>query len=95
MQPRRRPVARTRRDYRPRVEALESRLLLTAGDILWLDQFGGVPGPATDTASATDAAGNVYVIGNTNGALPGQTNLGSGDAYVRKYDAAGTELWTR
>jgi hypothetical protein len=88
------PVARRRRFYQPQVEALESRLLLTAGDILWLRQVGGV-GPAADVASATDAAGNVYVAGFTTGIFPGQTSAGGIDAYVRKYDAAGTELWTR
>jgi hypothetical protein len=47
---------------------------------------------------AVDASGNVYVAGYTEGALPGQTNLGEmgfSDAFVRKYDAAGDELWTR
>ncbi len=29
------------------------------------------------------------------GAFSGQTNPGGGDAYVRKYDASGNELWTR
>ena len=29
------------------------------------------------------------------GGLPGQTSLGSVDAFVRKYDATGAEQWTR
>src|ERR1041384_248147 len=91
-QPRRRPV-RTGALRRTRLclERLEDRLTpSSAGDILWLDQFGG-PAPTAESASATDAAGNVYVAGTTSGALPGQTSAGGVDAYVRKYDADGVE----
>lgn len=34
-------------------------------------------------------------MGNTNGALPGQTNLGGEDAFVRKYDSGGNVVWTK
>ena len=44
---------------------------------------------------AIDGAGNVYVTGQTEGALTGQTHLGGGDVFVRKYDADGEEVWTR
>ena len=64
------------------------------GDIEWIRQFGS-GGPARDSAQAVDANGNVYVAGQTDGTLPGQTRAGSDDAFVRKYDSAGTELWTR
>src|SRR5262249_56504179 len=43
---------------------------------------------------AVDASG-VYVAGETEGTLPGQASAGDVDAFVRKYDAAGNELWTR
>ena len=43
---------------------------------------------------ATDATGNVYVIGDTLGSLGG-ANRGSTDAWVAKYDAAGHALWKR
>ncbi|MBI3935075.1 MAG: SBBP repeat-containing protein [Acidobacteria bacterium] len=43
---------------------------------------------------AVDATG-LYVVGETNGTMPGQTSLGDYDAFVRKYDANGTEQWTR
>ena len=42
-----------------------------------------------------DAAGNVYVAGTVSGALKGQQGWGSDDAYLRKYDRMGDELWTR
>jgi cysteine-rich repeat protein len=46
-------------------------------------------------AIARDAAGNLYVAGNTHGALPGQTHAGMSDAFLRKYSATGEHLWTR
>lgn len=63
------------------------------GTELWTRQFGSGHG---DRASgvAVDAAGNVVVAGSTMGSLAG-TNLGGADAYVRTYDAAGTEGWVR
>lgn len=44
----------------------------------------------------TDVADNVFVVGISTGILPGDNTvgLGSGDAYIRKYDADGVELWT-
>lgn len=60
----------------------------------WTRQFGTA---ATDQANgvAVDAAGNVYVVGYTTGAIePGQAPAGP-DAYVRSYDAVGNHRWTR
>ncbi|UCE73070.1 MAG: hypothetical protein JSV56_08495 [Methanomassiliicoccales archaeon] len=62
-------------------------------DIEWVDQFG-VPGGIYDQGRAIHADGDVYAIGFTEGALPGQTSAGGLDAYIRKYDTSGTELWT-
>jgi len=65
-----------------------------SGNVLWTRQFGT---SASDYAYgvAVDASGNVYVTGETWGALPGQTFSGYYDAFVRKYDDSGNELWTR
>jgi hypothetical protein len=46
------------------------------------------------TGVAVDAAGNVYVTGFTDGALPGQTTSGGLDAFVRRYRRDGSESWT-
>ena len=64
------------------------------GNELWTRQFGSQSGPSASSV-AVDGEGNVYVVGSASGALPGQTHLGSSDAYVRKYDGDGNELWTR
>ena len=65
------------------------------GNEIWAREFGSV---ASDYALtiAIDATGNNYVAGYTYGALPGQTHLGQQpDAFVRKYDVNGNDIWTR
>jgi hypothetical protein len=60
----------------------------------WTRQLGT---SAADTAFgvATDAAGNVYVVGYTGGDLDGNINAGGLDLFVVKYDGSGTKQWTR
>src|SRR5207237_10724794 len=61
---------------------------------LWTRQFGSrQPTEARGLAAGVD--GQLYVVGTTLGALPGQTAPGSFDAFVRAYDPSGAELWTR
>ena len=61
---------------------------------LWTRQFG--TRHDEDAAGlAVDASGNVFVTGSTSGQLPGQTSFGFSDAWVRKYDDSGNEVWTR
>ena len=68
---------------------------LRGQQVEWIRQFGSA-GPATDFAGAVDGDGNVYVAGQTSGEFPGQISAGiGGDAFIRKYDALGTEVWTR
>lgn len=45
-------------------------------------------------AIALDASENVYVCGNTAGSLVGNSNQGSVDVYVMKFDHAGVWQWT-
>ena len=61
---------------------------------MWTREFGtvGFDGLAD---VAVDAHGGVYVAGNTEGTLPGQTSVGGYDPFIRKYDATGNEVWTR
>ncbi len=64
-----------------------------SGTLLWTRQLG-TPGYDEAWSVAADAAGNVYICGTTSGNLAG-TGAGSSDAFLAKYDAAGTLLWTR
>jgi hypothetical protein len=65
-----------------------------AGNELWTRQFGGGGGEGA-WGVALNAAGGAYVVGITRAALPEQSPAGSFDAFVRKYDPAGNEVWTR
>ncbi len=66
----------------------------TAGNEVWTRQFGSSSGDVPN-GIAVDAAGQSYVAGETDGALPGQTSTGGADGFVRKYDTAGNEVWTQ
>jgi len=63
------------------------------GKELWTHQFG-TSNLDEVCGIAVDGSG-VYVAGTTRGALQGQTNAGGADMFIRKYDAAGKEMWTR
>ena len=63
------------------------------GKEVWTRQFGSSSFDGTAGISV-DASG-IYVAGSTEGTLPGQASAGSQDAFVRKYDAKGSEVWTR
>ena len=67
----------------------------TNGNVLWTRQFGGTDDDQA-AAAAVDATG-LYIAGYVAGSLPGQTGHGGADvdAFVRKYDFTGNELWTR
>ena len=67
------------------------------GTELWSREFGSMATAAIDEAASVvvDREGNIYVAGITSGALRGQVSAGDKDAFVRKYDASGVELWTR
>lgn len=60
---------------------------------LWTDQFGTEDYDSVYSA-AVDESGNIYVVGDTYGTLPGQKSLGERDAFIRKYSRDGVELWT-
>ncbi len=69
-------------------------MLDTDGNLKWARELGT---PAADDGSyvAADAAGNVYVAGNTMGDLEGTTNAGGHDVVVAKFDSTGKEQWSR
>ena len=52
-------------------------------------------GTADVRATATDANGNVFVVGSVTGDLGPALVQGDQDVYLRKYDAAGQLVWSR
>ncbi len=66
----------------------------SAGNKSWSRQMGT---PTWDYANAVaaDRDGNIYVGGESYGGLDGNTNAGSWDLVLVKFDAAGTRQWTR
>jgi hypothetical protein len=64
-----------------------------AGTLLWNRQLGTSDYDESRGVSA-DALGNLYISGEICGS-PGGPNSGYSDAFVAKYDPAGTLLWTR
>lgn len=61
----------------------------------WTRQIGA-PGASTEGYGiGVDAADNSFLVGSTAGSLDGNTRIGSHDAFVTKYDAAGNKQWTR
>src|SRR5262245_33453980 len=86
-----------RNSIRLHLTQLEDRTVPSSpGDIEWLAQIGSsTPPPGDDPARAADSDGNIYVAGDLFNVLPRQASFGAVDAYLRKYDAVGNEMWTR
>ncbi len=64
-----------------------------ADHIEFIKQFG-----TSDVDSAKDVfadSSGVYVVGSTDGTLPDQTSQGGRDAFIRKYNTDGDEIWTQ
>jgi len=57
------------------------RKLSPAGTEIWTIQFGSLLADAA-TAVAVDSSGRIIVVGETYGAMPGQTQAGLGDTFV-------------
>src|SRR5437867_3919133 len=62
------------------------------GNVVWTRRFSSQNGVGTYAVAFTGFSD--YVAGYTQGALSNETSAGGYDAFVRKYDTDGTELWT-
>src|SRR5438093_4890324 len=67
----------------------------SGGNEILTRQFGLRTLDDAANSVAVDSNGNVYVAGQAGYADLGQTGFGGVDAFLRKYDSAGNELWTR
>jgi len=79
----------------------------SAGKLIKLTGLDGTPssafstniapdtGTATAKATAVDANGNVYVVGDATGSFGSEVNQGTQDVYLTKYDSAGNKQWTK
>jgi uncharacterized delta-60 repeat protein len=63
------------------------------GTLLWTKQLGSSEYDSS-WGVATDSQGNVFISGDTTGALAG-SNKGDSDAWVAKYSPEGTLLWKK
>jgi hypothetical protein len=66
----------------------------STGTKQWLQQFGSSENDF-GLAVNVDSKGNIYVTGNTNGGLDGNTNSGKNDIFLVKYNSSGTKQWTQ
>jgi|GEM_PF-4333111 len=70
----------------------------SSGEFLW-DQTLGTPNQSNvqeyGRAIAIDPAGSVYITGQTDGTLPGQTSAGGRDGFVARYSFDGTQIWVK
>ncbi|MES2756889.1 MAG: SBBP repeat-containing protein [Pseudomonadota bacterium] len=65
----------------------------SAGNLLWARQVGS-DNEDFGRAIAVDAAGNVFVVGNSQGQLPLQPPA-VGELFIAKFDTNGNRLWIR
>lgn len=76
--------------------AAESNVL--SPTLQWIREFEAGVAPAVEEVGGISAHDGLYVVGYTDGLFAGQTHIaepGWSDAYIRKYDLNGNELWTR
>ena len=59
------------------------------------DNIAPDSGIASAKATAVDANGNVYVIGDSTGSFGSEVNQGDQDVFLTKYDSAGNVQWTK
>jgi hypothetical protein len=70
----------------------------SAGNKQWTKQLGAATKATYGTNVGTDASGNIYVVGITEGGLDGNAKVspnGSYDFFLTKYSSAGARLWTK
>jgi uncharacterized delta-60 repeat protein len=67
----------------------------STGTKQWTKQLGTAGKATQANGIAVDSSGNIFVAGQTQGGLDGNTLSGTQDFFVTKYDSTGTKLWTQ
>jgi hypothetical protein len=62
------------------------------GEEIWTRQFG-TEGLDEAHGVSVDGGGNVYVVGQITGPIPGQAGWSDINAFVRRYNGDGKEMW--
>lgn len=65
-----------------------------SGALRWEASFGTSVNNQAN-AVTIDGSGNIYVTGNSQGNLDGQSGLNGDDVFLTKFDELGNKLWTR
>jgi hypothetical protein len=66
-----------------------------SGNLSWLKQLGTSTKASYANSVATDSSGNSYLAGYTTGGLNGNSQTGSQDCFVAKYDSSGNLSWLK
>jgi len=67
------------------------------GSSIWVDQIStsGYDDSGNQQSIVLDSNNNIYVTGITDGTFSGNTNAGSSDSYLIKYDASGARVYSK
>jgi outer membrane protein assembly factor BamB len=67
----------------------------STGTKQWTRQLGVSSKVIFVLGVATDASGNIFLTGQTNGGIDGNSQTGIYDFFLTKYDSTGTRQWTK
>lgn len=65
----------------------------SSGSVLWTRQAGVTAEQSYANRVSLDSSGNIFVAGYTTGGLNGNSQTGTNDAFVLKYNSTGTLQW--